>query len=76
MDYIDFKQLKERSALATKYNKGKNIISLIRSELYRFEQILDTGLEEAEADPTASEARLAAAVQVLAEAESALKSKK
>jgi hypothetical protein len=76
VDYINVNQLKDRSALGSTYNKGHNIISLIRCQLLRYKQILDTGLEEAETDPTASEARLAAAVQILAEAESVLKSKK
>lgn len=70
------KQLADRNHLAATYNKGHNTISAIKHQLRRFEKILDTGLEEAEADLTASEARLAAAVKHLTDAETVLNKSK
>ena len=72
MDYTTLKELQERGSIADKYNTATNLIQQIKILLLRYEQLLESSLEEAETVHTVSEANMNACLEGLRNAKNTL----
>ena len=65
MDYTTLKELKERGSIADKYNTATNLMQQIKLLLLKYEQTIESSLEEAETNHVVSESNMHASLEGL-----------